>query len=374
MARLSRRDSLIPARATTPPPPPTGSTTGFGIAAAPGDFFGKNSTQIDAILTDYQYLGLKWTRIAIDWPNVQSTQGGAYSWTQYDTLLARLAAKNIRPIILCSGSTPWSRDPATVPPAGWEAVVPPTLDMDGFASFCAAVANKYAAQNPVLEIWNEPNIPSFWRPGPNVADYTTLLKKAYTAIKAVQPSLTVITAGLTLGWDDGTTVVATTFLAGIYSNGGKNYFDGVGWHPYQWHNVGSAPYTPGGAADATQPWYQMYGTANSARTQMTAQGDSAKKIWCTEYGAHTSFEDQVSATDAQQASLYTAAVQQWSSYTWSAAFNFYTFKDSAAYGASGDNEKYFGLWLVTHTDGVTNSATEKPSVAAVKSAITTSGW
>lgn len=348
---------------------PPAAAPGFGIAAAPGDFFGKNSTQIDAILTDHTYLGMTWSRIAIDWPNVQSSQGGAFNFSAYDTLLNRLAAANIRPIILCSGSTTWSRDPSTVPPVGWEAVVPPTLDYDGFATFCAAVANRYFASNPVLEIWNEPNIPSFWRPTPSVGGYTTMLKKAYAAVKAVQPQLTVISAGLTLGWDDGNTVVATTFLAGMYANGAKGFFDGVGWHPYQWHNIGSAPYTPGSTADSTQPWYQMYGTANSARAQMTAQGDGAKKIWCTEYGAHTSFEDQVSATDAQQASLYTAAIQQWRSYDWSAAFCFYTFKDSAAYGASSDNEKYFGLWLVTHTDGVTSAPTEKPAVAAVKSAI-----
>lgn len=359
MSRL--RASVRRRQATAPPPAPT-AESGFGIAAAPGDFFAKNAGQIDAILADYEYIGLTWGRWHFEWDQVQAIQGGPYNWpAEYDLRMQRFAAAGIRPMICIGGGTPpWARSGTCDFSPGWETVCPPLLDMDGFAAFCGAAAARYASYDPVWEIWNEPNIEAFWRPHPNPGQYTTLLKKSYTAIKAADPTATVISAGLTLGWDNADTDNPVSFLSNMYANGAKGFFDGVGWHPYQWHNIGQPAYMPGGV-DGTQPWYQMYGTNPSARSLMTANGDGAKKIWVTEYGTHTSFQDMVSGTETEQAAMFEQAVELWSSYDWAAAFMFYTYMDSQVYGASGTNEAYFGFWRVNHS--------QKPAVQSTKNAI-----
>ena len=76
------------------------------------------------------------------------------------------------------------------------------------------------------EIWNEPNYWRFWLPQPDVGAYTTLLKQAYAAIKAVDPAATVMVGGLTVGSGEN---LPSTFLQNLYdANGGTSngLFDG----------------------------------------------------------------------------------------------------------------------------------------------------
>ena len=60
------------------------------------------------------------------------------------------------------------------------------------AKFVARYAGKIAA----VEIWNEPNAVTFWTPTPDPAAYVELLKAAYPKVKAVDPSVVVVSAGL----------------------------------------------------------------------------------------------------------------------------------------------------------------------------------
>src|SRR5687768_8914061 len=93
---MSRRRAAFTARSSGP----VVDASGFGIAAAPGDFFATNSAQIDAILADYAEIGLVWGRWHFEWNQVQATQGGAYSWpAEYDLRMQRFAAAGIRPMI-----------------------------------------------------------------------------------------------------------------------------------------------------------------------------------------------------------------------------------------------------------------------------------
>src|SRR5258707_816180 len=65
-------------------------------------------------------------------------------------------------------------------------------------------SGSFWAQNPQLprhpitawQIWNEPNLPVYWRPRPSAAAYVQMLRLASQRIKAVDPSAEIVTAGL----------------------------------------------------------------------------------------------------------------------------------------------------------------------------------
>ncbi len=49
------------------------------------------------------------------------------------------------------------------------------------------MATRYQGKVADYEVWNEPNYNGFWAPTPDAAQYTALLKIAYTAIKGGRP-------------------------------------------------------------------------------------------------------------------------------------------------------------------------------------------
>jgi hypothetical protein len=172
------------------------------------------------------------------------------------------------------------------------------------------------------EIWNEPNLSSFWMPSPDPARYTQLLKLAYPAIKSSDPTATVVTGGLSPGGSYGT-VTSTytnpvTFLEQMYKDGAHGSFDAVGWHPY------SYPYGLG--YYGWSAWSQMSETSPSARSLMTAYGDSAKQIWATEMGAPTGTSSQ-SVTEAAQAQLVTDMYAKLKGWAWAGPGFIYNFRD-----------------------------------------------
>ena len=126
------------------------------------------------------------------------------------------------------------------------------------------------------EIWNEPDDAPYWAPAPNPAAYAALLKAAYPAFKAGDPSAAVVTGGL-VGND-------YDFLQALYDNGAKGFFDAVGVHtdtaclttdPREYYRE------PSGRIGR----YSFTGYREVHWT-MVANGDD-KPIWLTEYGWST---------------------------------------------------------------------------------------
>jgi hypothetical protein len=126
------------------------------------------------------------------------------------------------------------------------------------------------------EIWNEPNIPLFWKPNPDVNSYVSILKSAYAGIKAVDPAAFVISGGLSPAADESNNIAPITFINKLYELDPTKDFDGVALHPYTYPVIASYP-------AMWNSWQQM----NTIRQLMTTYSDSTKPIWITECGAPT---------------------------------------------------------------------------------------
>lgn len=116
------------------------------------------------------------------------------------------------------------------------------------------------------EVWNEPNIPGFWPPTPNAAEYLALLKVTYRAIKATDPTAKVVLGGLA---NAGLNADGSSYLQALYDLGGAPYFDVVSIHIYSHPQYGVAP---------------VQKAVTAVRTLMDAHGDKDKPLWLTEIG------------------------------------------------------------------------------------------
>jgi hypothetical protein len=141
-----------------------------------------------------------------------------------------------------------------------------------------------------IEVWNEQNLWYEWGHEPlDPGRYVDLLCRAYSAIKAADPSMTVVSGALTpTGLNDGSTAIDDlTYLQRMYAAGAKRCFDAVGAHPSGYNNPPDAKFGYSNPAEPrfkNHPSFFFRDTMERYRAVMVANGDSGKRIWPTEFG------------------------------------------------------------------------------------------
>jgi len=319
-----------------------------GIAAGWADS-GYTHSQLDTIMKDFNNLGAVWLRIDFDWSQIQPNNSTSYETAPYDAEVQAAAAHGIQILGIIDYCPPWANGQSVNTP-GYQFYPPKSAR--AYAAFASYLARRYAPMGVhTWEIWNEPNGGSFWMPSANPSGYARLLKAAYTSIKKVDPTATVITGGLAPACNCSPSLTPMTFLADIYKDGAEPYLDGVGDHPYTY------PALPSATDGSAYWWTQMYTGADNLRSIMTQHGDSNKKIWMTEYGAPTNGGSGNGAvTEAVQAKMITIAYRLQATYSWAGPLFWYTYQDG---GTDKTNiEDWFGL--------IKYGGTHKPSYAAYK--------
>lgn len=289
----------------------------LGIATPFGELLGKSDAELHAELKDYAALGVDWIRTDIHWGTIQPKKDGAYDWTHWDKVFNAAAEYGIKIVGILN----------ELPTPSWASSSMSTAaEQQGFVKFAAAAAQHFGDRVDTWEVMNEPNMH-----GISAANYTKMLKGAYDAIKAVDAGDTVISAGLAaVPSTGGGYVGAADYLTQIYANGGKDYFDAVGYHPYTY------PYSP----KESQSWNGWQMMESNIRSIMVANGDSAKQVWMTEFGAPTS-GGSMAISQAEQADLLKQAVDLAGDTDWAGPIMWYSYQDRG--GSTGDTENWFGL-------------------------------
>jgi hypothetical protein len=220
-------------------------------------------------------LGVGWVRGFVPWTVFEPNQGHLNE-PQISALESGLAAlpKGTK-VILDVVNTPQWESGSTNP------VMPPRNPAD-FGHFVGAIAKRLAGRVAAWEIWNEEDESLWWASGPDSAAYTALLKAAYPAVKAADPSAKLVLGGLT-GND-------YEFLSQLYADGAKGFFDAVGVHTDLICNTVS-PYEilrNGRTDQRINRWaFLGYRTVHEV---MLANGDDSP-IWMTELGWSTSTQE-----------------------------------------------------------------------------------
>jgi hypothetical protein len=193
------------------------------------------------------------------WPWIEPNRG-EWQWAVADRLI-QLAADHRVEVVLPLGLSPtWaSARPAEPSAYGHPGFAAEPADLDDWRRYVETVVSRYAGRVHVYEIWNEPNLASFYTG--DVAQMVRLCHLAYNIIKRVDPAAQVVSPAAT-------TMDGVPWLDRFLAAGGAGCFDVVGFHLYVWP----------GAPEAIVPLV--------ARIQevLAARGVGDRPLWNTETG------------------------------------------------------------------------------------------
>ncbi len=311
----------------------------FGISM--GDQMSDMSREeLEGALEHIREMGFTWVRFDADWSRIGQKGSTSMDWSALDRTVDQVLAHHLTPLVILTYTPSWARmDTCTA-----QFTCAPQ-DASDFAYFAKQAGERYLGRVRYWEIWNEPNIVTFWKPVPDASRYAELLQSSAEALRAVSPDMFIVFGGLSPLDSKQGSVPPVQFLESAYRHGVKGAFDAVGVHPYAY------PYR----ADREvrwNMWMQLSSTSPSIRSVMSQFGNTTTPIWITEYGAPTggsgrmatlsqSFYvgvDHVSESyQADMASTFIDLVE--SDPSFGPAF-WYTYQDL---GNRDDHEDHFGL-------------------------------
>ena len=122
--------------------------------------------------------GFHWVRTDFKW-ELTERERGKYDFSAYDHLLTELDTFKIRALLVLDYGNPLYTEGTSVrTPVAREA----------FARWAVAAARHFSGRGVVWEVFNEPNIPTFWPPQPNVEEYKALASEVGRAFHASVPN------------------------------------------------------------------------------------------------------------------------------------------------------------------------------------------
>jgi polysaccharide biosynthesis protein PslG len=285
-------------------------------------FVWSNPDTTDRDLNKLRSAGFTWQKSLFQWREIEPAKG-IFNWLEADRVVAASKRAGIKIIARLDFQPAWARlDGAhNGPPDNYE----------DFANFVSALVLRYHSTSEIgtihaIEVWNEPNLDREWGMAPinqrAAADYVRLLKGASLAAKAIDPSVTIISAGLSpTGTDNDYARPDDVYLQWMYDAGARAYFDVLGAHgpgykapPHVGPDEAEADPTYGGHRSFT------FRRVEDLRKVMVANGDSAKQIWLLEFGWTT---DNIHPSYAwhrvtpEQHAQYLVDSYKWAANNWS---------------------------------------------------------
>jgi polysaccharide biosynthesis protein PslG len=212
-------------------------------------------------------------RFHVQWAYVEDRRG-TYDWRMSDAVYAAMQRYTVKPIMLLHRAPRWARDPAATCPSGpADACIYPPLPKyyPQWKAFVKAAVKRYPNVR-AIEIWNEPNLATFWAPAADPSRYAAVLKAAHDAVRGAGSSAPVLTGGVYPATTNGINMNAKEFLGKVYATAGSGAFEGIGSHPY----AHQAPYVE-----------RMWSRLDALRAVRDQYGDGATPLWITEMGIST---------------------------------------------------------------------------------------
>jgi hypothetical protein len=156
------------------------------------------------------------------WADIEPEPNYLY-WEVLEATLRAAEFYNLQVVARLDRPPAWASDQNGLTP--WR--------LDAYANFVRRVVERYGNRLAGVIIWNEPNLALEWsNQPPDPAAYVEMLKAAYPVVKAVNPDLPVLLAGLAFTNDTDSNFNDLDYLQQIYQAGGAAYFDILAAHPY----------------------------------------------------------------------------------------------------------------------------------------------
>ncbi len=340
-----------PPAAAGQPLPPTGPTTVSSPDYGMSLFLWGHSNTTDRDLKLVTDAGFRWQKTLFQWRQIEGACKGCFDWTEADRVVQASARSGVKIIARLDFQPTWARHDGASngPPDNYQ----------DYADFVSAFVKRYAGGSTIgqvqaVEVWNEVNLDREWG-GQKIdrqqaAEYVKLLGVAYTAAKAADPNVIVVTAGLSpTGVTDGHSADDVQYLQWLYDAGLQGKYDVLGAH-------GNTQAPEVDAAFNSMPKFPhpsfYFRRIEQLREVMVKNGDSAKQVWLLEFGwtsdvVHANYSWFAVSEDKKGSNIVKAfeyAQQHWR--PWIGVMTLWTLPDPTW---TADREEYW--WAITNADG-----------------------
>lgn len=196
-------------------------------------------------------IGATWDRSDFWW-SVLEPKPGAWDWSKGDWMIDYFARNKVNVFPILAYNAEWMKEHS---PSS-------TQDFQQYGNYVYQVVSRYKDRVRHWEVWNEPNIPTFWKPQPQSRDYAQLLKTAYEQAHRADPGCVIVGGA--------TSMTDVNFLTDVAKSGCIQYMDAVSFHPYT-------------MADGPEEM-DLPRQIENVRNVMEKHGRSGIPMWITEMG------------------------------------------------------------------------------------------
>ena len=193
--------------------------------------------------------GIDSVRFDLDWDAMESSPG-VWNFERMDSLVAMAREHNVRILPIIAYDVKWA--------------TPAWKHLPEFLNYVEVVVKRYGADMPVMEIWNEENLPGFWRGKPSGKEYASLLIPTYRKIKELNPEIKVAYGG--------TAGIPLDFIEESFRAGAAEAMDVMCIHPYRLSET---------------PELSLATDLAALHELMERYGVGDKPVWFTEMGYST---------------------------------------------------------------------------------------
>ncbi|MGW5267103.1 beta-xylosidase [Rhodococcus sp. NPDC003994] len=274
---------------------PTSCTTASGstqVGGSPGALFGGLSdADLSRELDLARDAGMFAVRIDVDWSVVEPVRGNR-DWSVPDRMVDAITARGMCVLGIVTYAPEWARVATAV-----DEDYGRPADPGRFAEFAGAAAERYRDRISLWEVWNEPNLATYFKPAPDPVVYALMLRGAYRAITRANPDTVVVSGGVAPGSAAAGGIPAVAFVLALYELGAVRYADALNVHPFTFPGLpNDAPAT--GDADGNSAMVLW-----PIRDIMVARGDAAKPVWMTAVGAPTGAAEGAVSEEGQASTV-----------------------------------------------------------------------
>lgn len=186
-------------------------------------------------------LGVKWARVQTGWARSER-EPGIYDFAWLDAIVDNLIARGVQPWLSISYGNPiYTKSMVTTSEDGTKSETscpahgvgyPPIHTpeaREGWSNYVRALVRHFRSRVSHYEVWNEPDLHSFWRSGPKAVEYVDLVRLTSTPLREEYPDAKLI--GGAIAW--GMTVWSLKWLEDCMKAGLHELVDIITYHGYK---------------------------------------------------------------------------------------------------------------------------------------------
>src|ERR1700733_14335677 len=156
------------------------------------------------------------------WPNIEPRKGG-WHFNELDVYL-NLAAEHKTQVLLPLGLSPaWASARPGEPSISGPGIAAEPRDLEDWRTFVRVIVTHCKGRVAAYEIWNEPNLKSYWTG--DVDKLVLLTREASKIIRSIDPQAIIVSPSITGSY-------GTKWFAEFLSKGGGEDVDVIGYHFY----------------------------------------------------------------------------------------------------------------------------------------------